>query len=121
LGDLLAPLSDRGIETTLTADGLDGVDRDVAALLYRAAHEAIRNAAAHAEASRLDVVVTGGRAYAELEVRDDGIGFTANDVIGRRRQGHVGIAMLRSLVEDAGGTVSLSSRPGVGTTVRVRL
>jgi len=121
LGDLLAPLADRGIETSLRADGLDGVDRETAAVLYRAAQEAIRNASAHAEPSRVDVVVAGGADFAELEVHDDGAGFTADDVIGRRRHGHVGIAMLRSLVEDAGGGLWLSSRPGAGTTIRVRM
>jgi two-component system, NarL family, sensor kinase len=121
VGDLLAPLADRGIETSLKANGLESIDRDTAAVLYRAAHEAIRNAAAHAQATHLDVAIVGDGEYAELEIRDDGTGFTAEEVIGRRRHGHVGIAMLKSLVEDAGGKIWLSSRPGSGTVIKVQL
>lgn len=121
LNDLLTPLSQCGIETTLKAEGLNNVDRETAVVLYRSAQEAIRNALAHSEASHLELVVGGGSGYADLVVRDDGKGFTAEEVLGRSRDGHVGISMLRSLVEDAGGKIWLSSRPGEGTTVRVRL
>lgn len=119
--DLLAPLAGRGVDTSVKTSGLERVDRRTAAVIYRVAQEAIRNAAAHAAPSHVEVTVDAGGGEASLEVRDDGRGFTADEVIGRRREGHVGIAMLRSLVEDAGGTVSVSSRPGEGTSIRVRL
>lgn len=120
IGDLLAPLADRGITTSLETEGLTDVDRRRAAIIYRAAQEAIRNAVAHAQPKHLTVIVRGSPAEAQLEVRDDGIGFTADDVLERRQHGHVGIALLRSLVEDAGGMITLASRPGAGTVVRVQ-
>lgn len=120
LADILAVLQKQGIDTTLTANGLEGLDRGSAALIYRAAQEALRNAAAHAGATRVDVVVTCSAAGADLEVRDNGGGFTAEEVLDRQREGHVGLAMLRSLVEDAGAELSLSSEP-TGTRIRVRM
>jgi two-component system, NarL family, sensor kinase len=121
MADLLAPLAGQGVDTRVKTSGLERVDRRTASVLYRVAQEAIRNAAAHAAPARVEVTVDAAGGQASLEVRDDGRGFTADEVIGRRREGHVGIAMLRSLVEDAGGTVSVSSRPGAGTSIRVRL
>ena len=63
LGDLLAPLAGRGIETSLdVADGLD-LDEETEQLFYRAAGEAIRNVERHADARHLAVRVgTPGRA-----------------------------------------------------------
>ena len=119
--DLLQPLEKEGIETGLSTSGCEGLDRESTAILYRAAQEAIRNAGAHAGATRVDVGahVAGGEAV--LEVSDNGRGFTADEVIERQREGHVGLAMLRSLVEDWGGQLSVSSRPGKGSTISVRL
>ncbi len=102
LAELLAPLENEGISASLATDGVESVNAEVATLFYRAAQEAIRNAAAHAGASHIDVRVSAGAGGAQLEVSDDGRGFTAEEVIERQRQGHVGLAMLRSLVEDAG-------------------
>jgi len=56
---------------------------------------------------------------ATLAVHDDGRGFTAEQVIERQRQGHVGLAMLRSLIEDAGGELAISSRPSEGSELTV--
>jgi signal transduction histidine kinase len=119
LAELLAPLESEGIVTTLITDGLAGVDAELGALLYRAAQESIRNAAAHAGASQIDVRVSVVDGTATLAVHDDGRGFTAEQVIERQRQGHVGLAMLRSLVEDAGGELAISSRPSEGSELRV--
>jgi len=118
LADILVVLEKQGIATTLTTSGLDGLDRDAAALLYRAAQEALRNVGAHAGATMVEVVVAASPGGAELEVRDNGKGFNADEVIERQRHGHVGLAMLRSLVEDAGAELRLSSEP-TGTRIRV--
>jgi signal transduction histidine kinase len=119
LAELLAPLEGEGIITTLVTDGLADVDAELGVLLYRAAQESIRNAAAHAGASQIDVRVSVVDGTATLAVHDDGRGFTAEQVIERQREGHVGLAMLRSLVEDAGGELAISSRPSEGSELRV--
>jgi signal transduction histidine kinase len=119
LAELLAPLETEGIVTTLITDGLADVDAELGALLYRAAQESIRNATAHAGASQIEVRVSVVDGVATLAVHDDGRGFTAEQVIERQRQGHVGLAMLRSLVEDAGGELAISSRPSEGSELTV--
>ena len=56
-------------------------------------------------------------AGAELEVADDGTGFVQD---GTPSPGY-GLAGMRRRVEEAGGVLQVTSRPGAGTTVRVVL
>jgi signal transduction histidine kinase len=54
-----------------------------------------------------------------VHVADDGRGF---DPLGEPQpDGHVGLAMMRDLVEDAGGELAVASAPGAGTVVRARV
>jgi signal transduction histidine kinase len=118
LHDLLSPLEQRGIKTTLKIDvGGRGEDR-VEALVYRAAREAIRNVQAHANASSIHVAVTHPTPGAmRLVVRDDGRGFAAADRERAGVEGHLGLTLLDGLVEQAGGRLMIFSEPGAGTTV----
>lgn len=114
LDDLLSPLRAAGIETHLSVqEGGGRLDE----LVYRVAREALRNVAAHAQASRVDVTVTP----TTLTVADDGRGFDAAEREGRAEQGHVGLALLEDLAEQAGGTLAVSSEPGRGTIVTLEL
>jgi signal transduction histidine kinase len=56
-----------------------------------------------------------------MEVGDDGRGFDASSLEQRRSEGHVGLAALRGLVRDAGGTFAIESEPGDGTVLRVEV
>ena len=77
---------------------------------------------------------TTERAWAVMEVRDDGVGILATDlphVFERFRRGvnvadrisgtGIGLAGARQIVEQHGGTIAIDSHEGVGTTVTVRL
>jgi signal transduction histidine kinase len=118
LEDMLAPLSARGIETSLEVeDGLDlGLERE--AVCFRVAGEAVRNAQKHAAASRVDVVLRRAGESIELTVTDDGRGFEAGP---EDRPGHIGTALLADLAAEAGGDVAIDSAPGRGTVVRLLL
>jgi signal transduction histidine kinase len=56
-----------------------------------------------------------------LEIADDGRGFSPTDLDSRRRDGHVGLSLLRDLVADAGGSLHVESHPGGGTRVSVKV
>lgn len=116
LRDLLSPLAADGITTEITVDGHLTVE--AADVLYRVGREAVRNAAEHAHATHVRVTVdvpagTGGR----IAVTDDGVGFDASRRATAQRDGHVGLTLLASLVERAGGTLTVDSAAGRGTTV----
>ncbi len=114
LADLLSPLAAAGVTTSLRVDE-PASPHD--ALVYRVAREALRNVGAHADAARVDVSVAGGR----LEVRDDGRGFDADERSARREAGHVGLSLLERLVRQQGGTLTVTSSPGEGSTVMMEL
>ena len=75
----------------------------------------------HADAQQVAVRVATVGPGAELVVTDDGRGFDAGAVATAREAGHLGIAALRGLVTDAGGTLTLAGTPGEGTMLRVEV
>jgi two-component system NarL family sensor kinase len=90
-------------------------------LLLPIAQELTVNAVKHASPTAIDVRVTESDGAVILEINDDGVGIDTA-VAGRAVQaGHVGLAMVRRRVEDAGGTVEIATRPDGGTRSRVTL
>jgi signal transduction histidine kinase len=80
---------------------------------YYAASEAITNAIKHAKASTIALSVDGRGGPLRLSIRDDGIGGADP----RRGSGIVG---LMDRVEAVGGTISLDSPSGIGTTLHMQ-
>ncbi|NRQ33637.1 sensor histidine kinase [Nonomuraea sp. NN258] len=84
-------------------------------VLIRALQESLANVRKHAAASRVRVVLTYGERCLSLVVTDDGAGFA------EPATGGYGLEMMRARVEQAGGTMSVNSVPGAGTTVTVEV
>jgi signal transduction histidine kinase len=80
---------------------------------YYIVSEALANASKHAEPTRATVVVAHERESVSVEVRDDGKGGA--DTTGS------GIAGLRDRAEALGGSLTIESPPGGGTTIRAAL
>jgi len=83
----------------------------------RVAQEAIHNAKKHAAARHLSVQLEYGPEEIALEVRDDGRGFAVEP---EPQPGHYGLTGMRERAAAIGGTLEVTSEPGVGTTVRLR-
>ena len=78
--------------------------------------EALRNAAEHAHATRLDIAIGFERGLFTFTVADDGTGFDVEN----GRQGN-GLGLMRERAEKSGGTLHIDSAPGEGTTVQFAL
>ncbi len=115
LSDLLAPLTAQDITATLSVDNLVDVPPDAVALVWRVAQESVRNALRHARASQVSVAVDRVGAALRLRVADDGVGLPGSDA----PRGHFGLRGLDTLAREAGGSLSVSSAPGTGTTVEL--
>ena len=69
------------------------------------------------------------RGRAAIEVRDRGVGIAAEDLprvfdpyfTTRRTGTGLGLAISRNIIEGLGGTITVTSRPGNGTDVRIEL
>jgi signal transduction histidine kinase len=81
---------------------------------YYVVSEALTNAAKHARASNVQVSVDVRGGFLRVAVRDDGVGGADPD----RGSGLLG---LKDRAEAIGGTLSLQSLPGAGTSLHVQL
>lgn len=114
LADLIAPAAASGVQASVSVEGAETASDERAALVWRVAQEAVRNALRHSDASTLAVTVRGDGSRLVLEVVDDGTGFEPR---AKQRPDSFGLRGLRSLVAEAGGTLDVRSSPGEGTTV----
>jgi len=85
--------------------------------VYRLVQEALTNVAKYARAATVHVTVLARGAWAEIDVRDDGVGF---DPSAARAAAH-GLAGMRFRVQSGRGELRIKSRPGHGTTIQARL
>jgi signal transduction histidine kinase len=87
---------------------------DVVAL--RVTQEALANTRRHAGASTAEVVLSYDEDGATVSVTDDGVGFDPS----AKRHGY-GLDGLAGRVTEVGGILSVTSAPGSGTVVKVRV
>jgi signal transduction histidine kinase len=81
--------------------------------------EGVTNAAKHGSPGEITARVHATSGHVDVVVHDDGLGFDAPGT--GHRAGHLGIAMIRRRVKEAGGTLHITSEPGRGTTLRAEL
>ena len=116
LEDLSAPAAAAGVQVTVRATDLEHLSQADAELIWRVAQEAMRNTLRHAHATTMTVDLRRAGRFLVLTVEDDGVGFDRDAVSGTARYGLRG---LESLVRDSGGTLTIRSAPGAGTTTRL--
>jgi signal transduction histidine kinase len=83
--------------------------------------EALTNVARHAAAARVLVRLTADAEGIELTVQDDGRGFARGDPALLADAGHFGIVGLHERAQRIGGSLTIRSAPGAGTTVTARV
>jgi signal transduction histidine kinase len=87
--------------------------------LGRVAEEALLNIVRHARANSVEITVRFSARQLELEVRDDGVGLTAEVLEKGQKSGHFGLIGMRERTQRVGGTFAIESRPGRGSAVSV--
>jgi signal transduction histidine kinase len=99
----------------IAEDGEPSIPPPIASVLYRVAQEALRNAAHHADARRVEVHLRRAAGGATLEVADDGRGFDVRRA--EERRPGMGLFSMRERVALVNGHLVVSSAPGRGTRV----
>lgn len=116
-----------GVEWRIDARGDDEVrlPGHIETALYRIVQEAITNAARHARAKHVTIRLVREPKELTIEVADDGVGFdpAARDRAGDRRPGPGGLGLvgIEERVHLLGGTLTIRSAVGRGTSIRVRV
>jgi signal transduction histidine kinase len=85
--------------------------------LYRVGQEALNNIAKHASAKAVVITLEAREGELVLRVRDDGRGFDA----AKSFPGHLGLRSMRERAASVGGDIVISSSPGQGTEVTLRV
>jgi PAS domain S-box-containing protein len=93
-----------------------GIDAAIVTGLFRIYQESLTNVARHAEASSVSGSLKLVEGDLVLEVADDGKGF---DTQATGKKGGFGLLGMKERTAMMGGTCSVSSSPGAGTTITV--
>jgi signal transduction histidine kinase len=89
--------------------------------LYRITQEALTNVARHAGAQSVSVVLEAQRGVIALIIEDDGQGFDPTRLTAERDERSLGIFGMRERATLLGGTLTIESAPGAGTTIFVEI
>lgn len=88
----------------------------VATAVYRMVQEALTNVSRHAQASEVRVAIRADADSLTISVRDNGVGFDPSQLTRGRSFGLLGI---RERAQTVGGSATISSTPGAGTSVTI--
>ena len=103
------------VQLTVTGDFNDLPDQH-RTCVYRVVQEALTNCVRHSEAKRIEVTVSRHRNGLAIRLKDDGVGLSE----ARPRTG-LGLRGIEERVRELGGTLSIASAAGQGTTLSVDL
>jgi two-component system sensor histidine kinase UhpB len=106
-----------GFEVSFDCEGdLGDLDPDTQLVIYRVSQEAVGNAIRHSEGGRIEVRIKRRPSGVELSVKDDGRGFSFAEA-----NTGLGIGGMRERALLVGGELETESRPGSGTTIRLKV
>ncbi|MER5548194.1 GAF domain-containing sensor histidine kinase [Streptomyces sp. NPDC002589] len=104
---------------TFASNGFRALPAAQEEALLRVAQEALHNALRHSGAAHVDVSMGRRGNAAVLRVTDDGGGFDPTAV--RRAGRHLGLVSMRDRASGVGGTLTVDSVPGKGTTIEMEV
>jgi signal transduction histidine kinase len=104
------------VSTTVSSDGLGRYPQEVESAVYFSVLEAMNNVAKYADAGSTEISLSQTNGSLGFEVRDDGRGF---DPAGRSYG--TGLQGIIDRLDAIGGTVTIESEPGTGTSVSGRV
>jgi signal transduction histidine kinase len=113
-GSLLDPKTTHKVRDTI---GNTFVSRDLEAVAFHVAREAIVNVKRHARASHVAITLSAQGDSLQLTIVDDGAGFVPETTETARLEHHLGLTAMRDRVESVGGELRVVSEPGAGTRI----
>jgi signal transduction histidine kinase len=103
------------IPVTIATVPMPRLPAPVEAALYFCCMEAVQNAAKHSGAPSVSVQFGEDQGRCQLTIMDDGAGFDPGSALAA--QAGAGLLNMRDRLDAVGGTVTIGSLPGLGTTV----
>ena len=98
----------------------DEVPDPLKIVIFRIVQEALNNIAKHSKATRARLSLKRAEGNVELSIDDDGTGFDVGHALSGGQPGTgLGLTSIRERSELSGGSFTIESRKGAGTTIRV--
>ncbi len=117
LGGALRALAEQlGLALSVPGD-VHALPRAVELALYRIAREALTNVARHSRSTSATVHIRRDSGAVQMRISDSGIGFERAAI----PAGHFGLRGMTENARLAGGTLTVESAPGQGTTVTAHI
>lgn len=91
---------------------------EIETAIFRIVQESLANVLLHAHASRADVLISQRKNILSVIIEDNGVGFIPENVATHT---HLGLFGMRERVEMLGGSFSIESNLGKGTTIQVEV
>jgi signal transduction histidine kinase len=111
-----------GVRTSLTAfAAVERLDTAKRTVLFRVAQEALTNVARHAHASRVEVSIQKLRGRVCMKIKDDGKSFNVECTLHANGGKRLGLLGMRERLEMVGGSFTVESLPGKGTTILAQI
>lgn len=102
-------------------EDLPGLSPTLAATCFRVAQEALTNILRHAEASAATVRLQAAADHLLMSIEDNGRGFPADKALAAAGQRSLGLLSMQERTMLAGGQLDITSSPGSGTRIALRL
>ncbi len=87
--------------------------------MLRIARESIGNAVQHAAATEIRLELKFSARELALTIRDDGAGFDMAEK--QKISGHFGLATMQERAQQIQGSIRISTKPGMGTSIGVKI
>ena len=107
-----------GVETKLVVEGTGLLPEHIETELYRIAQEALNNSLKHSNASAVAVQLDTSSDVISLTVRDNGRGFSPEEIADK---GGLGLVSIQERTQRLGGKAEIESAPGQGVTITVTI
>ncbi len=105
------------VETSLeVAPGVPTLAQPRSLAAYHIAREALNNVRKHSKATRVDLSLGAANGFVRLDVVDNGVGFVPGATAS---SDHRGLNNMAARAQTVGATLTIDSRPGGGTRVRL--
>ncbi len=113
-----------GITVEFQELGISGqrLPREVETTLYRIIQEALTNVARHAKVNKASILLRRNERSITAIIEDNGVGFEREHSNGREgKRQRLGIYGMEERVALIGGSLTIESKPGSGTTIYIEI
>jgi signal transduction histidine kinase len=110
------------IKIKLTAfGGVEALGNAKRTVLFRVAQEALTNVSRHAQATQVRMSITEISGAIRMEISDNGKSFQVDKILLAKNHKRLGLIGMKERIEMVGGSLTIESAPGKGTTVRAEV